>query len=127
MSKKSFLVAFNKQLNDLINKLNLIIRDNEDLIYAKNMFHVPLMTKETIYIENFYHTAKNYETHIMSKNEDFFINFDISSFFSQKVDPNISEKHQQGKEIWNSFEPQTKNALWQYVQVLYKLANKYYN
>jgi hypothetical protein len=123
--KKSFLVAFNKQLKELIDKLNIMIPNNEDLEFAKNMFHVPIMTKENIYLVHFYEHAKPHEEHIMTKNEDFFINFDISELFH--VTPDLSDKHNEAKHIWSNFDPQSKNALWQYVQVLFKLAKKYYS
>ena len=71
--KKSFLLAFNKQLKELLNKLNMMIPNNEDLKFAKNMFHVPLMTKENIYLEQFYAHALPHEEHIMTKNEEFSI------------------------------------------------------
>lgn len=121
---KSFLVAFNKQLKELIDKLNIMIPNNEDLQLAKNMFHIPIMTKENIYLEHFYENAKTYESQIMSKDEEFFINFDISELFN--VTPDVNEKHKEAKHIWQNFDPQSKNALWQYVQVLFKLAKKYY-
>ena len=124
MSKKSCLVAFNKQLKELIDKLNIMIPNNDDLMLAKNMFHVPVMTKENIYLEHFYENANKYEKEIMTKNEDFFINFDISELFN--VTPDVNEKHNEAKHIWNNFDPQSKTALWQYVQVLFKLAKKYY-
>lgn len=124
MSKKSFLIAFNKQLKELIDKLNIMIPNNEDLQLAKNMFHIPIMTKENIYLEHFYENAKQYESQIMSKDEEFFINFDISELFN--VTSDIDEKHNEAKHIWKNFDEQSKNALWQYVQVLFKLAKKYY-
>ncbi len=121
---KSFLVAFNKQLKELIDKLNIMIPNNEDLLLAKNMFHVPIMTKENIYLEHFYETAKKYEKEIMTKNEEFFINFDISELFN--ISQDVNEKHKKAKHIWINFDENSKNALWQYVQVLFKLAKKYY-
>lgn len=124
MSKKSFLVAFNKQLKELIDKLNIMIPNNDDLMLAKNMFHVPIMTKENIYLEHFYENANQYEKEIMTKNEEFFINFDISELFH--VTPDVNEKHNEAKHIWKNFDASSKNALWQYVQVLFKLAKKYY-
>ena len=123
--KKSFLVAFNKQLKELVDKLNIMIPNNEDLRLAKNMFHVPLMTKERIYIEQFYQHAKDYEVQIMNKNEEFFLNFDITEFFT--VTSDVNEKHDDAKNIWGNFDPVSKNALWQYVQVLFKLSKKYYS
>lgn len=123
--KKSFLVAFNKQLKELIDKLNIMIPNNEDLEFAKNMFHVPIMTKDNIYLEHFYEIAQQYETQIMTKNEEFFINFDISQLF--QVTQEMSDKHSEAKNIWSSFDSQSKNALWQYVQLLFKLAKKYYS
>lgn len=122
---KSFLVAFNKQLKELIDKLNIMIPDNEDLKLAKNMFHVPLMTKENIYIHHFYENVKNYENQIMKKDEEFFINFDISEFFN--INQEINQKHDEAKHIWQNFDKDSKNALWQYVQLLFKLAKKYYS
>ena len=122
--KKSFLLAFNKQLKELLNKLNMMIPNNEDLKFAKNMFHVPLMTKENIYLEQFYAHALPHEEHIMTKNEEFFINYDISELFN--VTSEIDDKHQEAKHIWNNFDSKSKDALWQYVQVLFKLAKKYY-
>ncbi len=122
---KSFLVAFNKQLKELIDKLNVMIPDNEDLKLAKNMFHVPLMTKENIYIHHFYENVKNYENQIMKKDEEFFINFDISEFFN--INQGINQKHDEAKHIWQNFDKDSKNALWQYVQLLFKLAKKYYS
>lgn len=123
--KKSFVVGFNKQLKELVDKLNIMIPNNEDLKLAKNMFHVPIMTKENIYIEHFYQNVKEYESQIMNKNEDFFINFDISQIFN--ITNEINEKHNEAKNLWNNFDSQSKNALWQYVQVLFKLAKKYYS
>lgn len=121
---KSVVVAFNSQLKELVEKLSKIIPDNEDLRFAKNMFHVPIMTKENIYIEHFYTHALQFEDQIMTKNEDFFVNFNITDFFS--VSEEISEKHKEVTNIWNTFDGKTKDAIWQYVQILYRLAKKYY-
>ncbi len=121
---KSFLTAFNNQLKELVVKLNIMIPDNEDLKFAKNMFHIPIMTKENVYIQHFYDHVKNYESEIMTMNEEFFINFDITEFFN--VTDEINNKHQEAKHIWNNFDKNSKHALWQYVQILFKLAKKYY-
>ncbi len=121
---KSYIIAFNKQLKELVVKLNHLIPNNEDLQLAKNMFHIPIMTKENIYLENFYENVKLYENEIMSRNEQFFINFDISQLFD--VSTTLDNKHKEVKQIWSSLNIECKNALWQYVQVLFKLAKKYY-
>lgn len=121
---KSCVIAFNKQLKELVLKLNQMIPNNEDLQLAKNMFHIPIMTKENIYLEHFYENVKLYEKEIMTKDENFFMNFDISELYN--ISSEIDNKHKEVKHIWNNFDFQSKNALWQYVQVLFKLAKKYY-
>lgn len=125
---KSIVVAFNKQLKELVTKLNIMIPDNDDLKLAKNMFHVPIMTKENFYLQQFYEHIKDFEEKIMLKDEDFFLNFNISDFFKvpQDINTDVLDKQKEAKEIWERFDSESKNALWLYVQLLLKLAKKYY-
>lgn len=121
MSSNVILNAFNKQFTTFLKELSNILPNNKDLKLFKNMIHVPLMTNKKIIITHFSKYLLQYKEKIHNKDEDFFMNLNLS-IFPEK------DKIMLFKDIWkNEINDSNKEQIWKYMFVLMKLCEKYYS
>ncbi len=127
MSKKAFVTAFNENFIKLTKTIHQLVPDNKQLETIKNAVHIGSKVKPELYINNFYeHVVIPYETHILDKNQEFFLNLDFS-MLSDFISSEQAEEANILKHKWNSFTNEQQDILWKYMVVLTKLSQRWKN
>lgn len=125
MSKKAIVTAFNDNFKKLAGNLHLLIPENEKIETLKNVIHLGALAKPELYIKNFYeHITVPYKEQLDKKDDDFFLNLDLSTINIELVQDNM-EDAKFLREKWSSFTQDQQKLLWQYMTVLQKLSERY--
>lgn len=119
-SKNLLIKRFNNLLFDFFKEIIEIYPNIKIFNSMRVQLRMGLMSNEKLAIEPFYNfLVKINKTEIISKNENFFLNFDLSN--TSLADLNYL------KNIWLNASNKTKNAIWKYLQVLTILSEKVMN
>lgn len=118
MSKAKFTTMFNKQLKTFFKQITDIYPEIKEIKSMKGQLNMALIADETIAIANFYtHLVTKYENQILSQDEQFFLDFDLTG--TALADLNHL------KNVYQQASPNTKTCIWKYVRVLTLLSKKY--
>ena len=98
--------------------------DDADFPLASTTIRLLKTTTPVFVLNQFYESSKGFEDQILSKNESFFLDHTFDEFKSDAFDFNILAKL---KSYVQSMPPASKEAVWIYVQNLYKLVSAYYS
>lgn len=119
-NKGKYAEGFNIQLINLFKELTQMYTENKDFKLVKNQIMILSQTNTyELPIQTFELHISPFREHLRNKNDDFFLEFDLSS-------TPISELNYI-KEIWKTVGKDTKNAMWRYFIILDKLAEKYHS
>jgi hypothetical protein len=121
--KPVLMNAFFDQLLTFLKELTAMYPDDADFPLASTTIRLLKTTTPVFVLNQFYESSKGFEDQILSKNESFFLDHTFDEFKSDAFDFNILAKL---KSYVQSMPPASKEAVWIYVQNLYKLANAYY-
>ena len=120
--KPVLLNAFYDQIFQLLKELTAMYPDDPDFPLGNTTLRLLKSTMPVFPIKHFFDSSKGFEDQILSKNELFFLDHSFSEI--QHVDFDILGKL---KTYLKSMSPISKDAVWIYVQNLYKLAKAYHN
>ena len=124
----STLSAFTNQLQNLINNLYKMYPNDPDIIFSKTTVGFIKRTNPRKLSEIFNKYVKQYESQIMSKDEEFLMNNNFTEgdnieIINQKIDYAESIIANLRK-YWSSMDDDSKENIWKYLQVLIILNNK---
>jgi len=122
--KPVLMNAFFDQLLTFLKELTAMYPDDADFPLASTTIRLLKTTTPVFVLNQFYESSKGFEDQILSKNESFFLDHTFDEFKSDAFDFNILAKL---KSYVQSMSPSSKEAVWIYVQNLYKLVNAYYS
>jgi hypothetical protein len=122
--KPVLMNAFFDQLLTFLKELTAMYPDDADFPLASTTIRLLKTTTPVFVLNQFYESSKGFEDQILSKNESFFLDHTFDEFKSDAFDFNILAKL---KSYVQSMPPSSKEAVWIYVQNLYKLVNAYYS
>lgn len=124
MSKPAIITAFNENFKKMTQTLHQLIPENQQIEAVKNAVHIGARAKPEFYIKHFHeYVSIPFEAQILSRNDDFFLNLDLSDFLPSDT---VGEANQL-KEKWTSFTKEEQDILWQYMIVLTKLSQRWNN
>lgn len=121
--KPVLMNTFFDQLLSFLKQLTEMYPDDPDFPLASTSIRLLKTTSPAFVLKQFYESSKGFEDQILSKNEHFFLDHTFQEF-SDTVDFNILAKL---KSYVQSMSPASKEAVWVYVQNLYKLTKAYYS
>lgn len=119
----TYFECFNNKLKEFLNDLLVSFPEMNDLKLLKNGLHLAT-TIDVKMPQKFFneHVACKYETHILGKNEEFFLNETYEAVAQQHgFDLDIVSKI---KGIWGTIDGENKEIVWKYLQVLILLNRK---
>jgi hypothetical protein len=117
--------AFFDQLMNFLKELTAMYPDDADFPLASTAIRLMKSTTPAFVLNQFYDSSKGFEDQILSKNEHFFLDHSFSEFKNDATfDFNILAKL---KQYVQAMSPASKEAVWVYVQNLYKLAQAYHS
>ena len=123
--KPVLMNAFFDQLLTFLKELTAMYPDDPDFPLASTTIRLMKTTTPVFVIKQFYDSSKGFEDQILSKNEDFFLDHSFEEFKNDDTfDFNILGKL---KGYVQAMSPASKDAVWVYVQNLYKLTKAYYS
>ena len=122
--KPVLMNAFFDQLLKFLKELTAMYPDDADCPLASTTIRLLKTTTPVFVLNQFYESSKGFEDQILSKNESFFLDHTFDEFKSDAFDFNILAKL---KSYVQSMPPSSKEAVWIYVQNLYKLVSAYYS
>ena len=118
MSKLNSL-RFNKIVDKFLTELETILPDEKDIVIFKSQLAVTAMIYPNKILHSFINHVYPHKTHIMEKNEDFFLGNNLS----EKQDYMSEAIHL--TEMWKTkLSPENKIVVWKYFQVMILLAEK---
>ena len=121
MSKSNSL-RFNKIVDKFLTELQTILPNEKDIVIFQSQLALTAMINTNKILNSFINHVYPHKTHIMEKNEDFFLGNNLS----EKQDYMSEAIHL--TEIWKSkLSPENKNIVWKYFQVMIVLAEKSLN
>ncbi len=99
--------------------------DDPDFPLASTTIRLLKTTSPAFVLKQFYDSSKGFEDQILSKNESFFLDHTFDEFKNDDTfDFNILSKL---KSYVQAMPSSSKEAVWVYVQNLYKLCKVYYS
>lgn len=104
--------AFNEMMDQFLTELNLTFPENKAVIKFQAAFELLRQTAPSQVLDNFMNSVKPYGQKIMAK-DDTFIMTD-SKDIEALGDIDLGS-------MWNESSPNTKSAIWQYLQTMYIL------
>lgn len=123
--KPVLMNAFFDQLLTFLKELTAMYPDDPDFPLASTSLRLLKSTMPTFAMKQFYDSSSGFEEQILTKNESFFLDHSFSEFKDDtRFDFDILAKL---KQYVKSMSPSSKDAVWTYVQNLYKLAKAYYS
>ena len=122
--KPVIMNAFFDQLLTFLKELTAMYPDDPDFPLASTSVRLLKTTTPVFVLKQFYDSSKGFEDQILSKNENFFLDHTFDEFKSDAFDFNILSKL---KSYVQAMSPSSKDAVWVYIQNLYKLTNAYYS
>lgn len=121
--KQQFTKVWNTTLTQFLTTLQSTFPNEK--IFKQAMAAIPaiLMVDKTKIVRNFYKYSSRYESYVENKNEEFFLSCD----FSQEQQHSDDGSHLLAiigslRGLWISMTPQNKEAMWNWISKLYKLA-----
>jgi len=124
MAPKSVLLnAFYDQFFQFIKELKAMYPEDPDFPLGATTLRLLKSTMPSFPIKQFYDSSKGFEDQILSKNELFFLDHSFNEF-KEEVDFDILAKL---KTYVKSMSDSSKDAVWVYIQNLYKLAKAYHS
>ena len=118
MSKQKYIDTFNKQIKDFFKQITVIYPQLKEIRQIRSQLAGVLLVDKKIAIEHFYnHVVKKYEQQILSQDEEFFLNFDVSGTVLSSLN--------HLKSVYTSSTDNTKKCIWKYCKVLTLLSKKY--
>ena len=121
--KPVLLNAFYDQIFQFLKELTAMYPEDPDFPLGATTLRLLKSTMPAFPIKEFYESSKGFEDQILSKNELFFLDHSFEEF-KEEVDFNILGKL---KTYVKSMSESSKDAVWVYVQNLYKLAKAYHS
>ena len=121
--KPVLLNAFYDQIFQFLKELTAMYPEDADFPLGATTLRLLKSTMPAFPIKEFYESSKGFEDQILSKNELFFLDHSFEEF-KEEVDFNILGKL---KTYVKSMSDSSKDAVWVYVQNLYKLAKAYHS
>lgn len=115
------LSLFVNQLSSLGNELSDMYPYDVDIKMAKNTIDMSKSVNPKMLFETFYQFVYPYKDQIMVRDENFFLNMDVSQFTGEGVNLGTVMNL---KKYWSGMSPATKDCMWQYFGVLVKLCEK---
>lgn len=121
MSSKSVLTkALFEQLKLFTDELILMYPDDPDFPLFNNTVRLLKLTNPSLVVKHIYDGTSPFSEKILSKDEDFFLQYSFSEFEKDVGDMNVFGKL---KKYIESMSETSKNSVWSYIQNIYKLAN----
>ena len=121
--KHILMNAFFDQLFAFVKELKAMYPDDPDFPLFETTLRLLKSTTPGFVIKHFYDTSKGFEEQILSKNEDFFMDHSFSEL-GDELDFDILGKL---KQYVKSMSSNSKEAVWGYVQNLFKLVKAYHS
>lgn len=120
MASRKILDVFNMQLMKFLTEICKMYPENRDFKALKGQIRSSSLIDNKLSIKMFYeYVVKDYKEQVLQKNEEFFLNFDVSGTELESLN--------YIKTIWKDSNEETKNAVYKYVLLLTKLCSKYYS
>ena len=120
MASKSVLTsALFDQLFSFTNELIAMYPDDPDFPLFSSTIRMLKMTNPSLIVKNIYDNTKSFEDKILSKNEEFFMEYSFSEFQKETDDINLFSKL---KKYMKNMSALSKESVWKYVQNIFKLA-----
>lgn len=121
----TYLSIFIKQLEDFATELTQLFPQDVDLKLALNMIILVKKAHPRKLLDIFLKFTNTYKEQIMSKNEDFFIKHDFNDLAQKTKQQDYAlSLVTQLKSHWTEMSPENKEVSWNYLIVLFKLADK---
>ena len=117
----SFLSAFNTQLENFAKELNNLYPDDKDIAFAADAIFLLKKTNPRKLYNLIYPQLVEYRKQVFDKDENFFLKRELP------VDKNYFDTMIQLQSYWKEMSQKTKDNIWLYLQVLYKLSDKIEN
>lgn len=121
--KHILMNAFFDQLFEFVKELKAMYPDDPDFPLFETTLRLLKSTTPGFAIKHFYDTSKGFEEQILSKNEDFFMDHSFSEL-GDELDFDILGKL---KQYVKGMSSNSKEAVWGYVQNLFKLVKAYHS
>ena len=114
---------FNKVIISFLDELLAILPEEKNIKVFKNQLSAVEYVSETKIIKSFIEYGYPYKTHILSKDESFFLKYG-----NVKVEGDYMSEALQLKRLWETkLSKENKEVVWKYFKVLILLAEKYMN
>ena len=118
MSKTKAL-RFNKIVDKFLTELQTILPDEKDIIIFKSQVDVTAMINPNKILNSFIKNVYPHKTHIMEKNEDFFLGNGLN------IEQDYMSEAIHLSELWKTkLSPENKIVVWKYLQVMILLSEK---
>ena len=118
---KLILKAFNTQLVKFVSGITKIYPNNKQIKSVNSQVDLAMFGAEKLIITVFkQQILPLYKTEILTKDENFFLNFEIP-------DGSPLKEFECLKEIYKGATTTTKDTMWKYIKILVVLAEKYNN
>jgi len=117
-SKVTLMNAVFDQFTSFMNELIEMYPDDPDFSLFLNSLRIMRTTNPSLLVKYIYENTSGFEEQILSKDENFFINYSFSEY-SDNVDLNIFSKL---KQYIQTMSPSTKENVWKYIQNIYRLS-----
>lgn len=122
---KKWVNVFNEKFSEFIKELIETFPDDKDFKLCKQSFTLLRMMDENKPLEMFQIYAMKYKDSILNKEESFFLNHEFKEELECSNDPNFSvELLLKLKQCWCNLEKKNKDAIWSYLELLYKIEIK---
>jgi hypothetical protein len=123
--KPVLMNAFFDQLSSFLKELSAMYPDDPDFPLASTTIRLLKTTSPAFVLKQFYDSSKGFEDQILSKNESFFLDHTFDEFKNDDAfDFNILAKL---KSYVQAMPTSSKEAVWVYIQNMYKLCKVYYS
>jgi hypothetical protein len=123
--KPVLITAFYDQLLSFMKELSAMYPDDPDFPLGIAGARLMKTTSPKFLISQFYENSKKFEDQILTKNEKFFLDHSFQEFSGDdSFDFNILAKL---KGYVGTMSPSSKEAVWAYVQNLFKLVQAYHS
>ena len=120
MASRKIADTFNTQLMKFFTEICKMYPDNRDFKAIKGQIRTSITIDSKLAIKMFYEcVVKDYKEQILQKDEEFFLNFDVSGTELESLN--------YIKTIWREADDSTKDAVYKYVRLLTMLCDKFYS
>ena len=113
----SYIQAFNNQWLNFLKEMSKSFPENKDVIPLRNQLLLATKADKKLPIKAFIDAGLlHYKPYIVAKDDKFFLDLDLSET------PLAALKL---KEVWEKCSENTKKNIWLYIQVIFKICDKY--